>query len=303
MIRAVRDVSISLCRGETLAIVGETGSGKTTLALSLMGLLDNQGHIESGQILFAGRDLAGLKAAEWRSVRGMQVGMVFQDPRSALNPVLNIGSHLAETLRAHSRLSAKAAMGRAKTLLREVGIPDPEFSVRRYPLQLSGGMCQRVSVALAVCNGPSLLIADEPTSALDPTIQAQVLALLSTMRERHGLALLLISHDLALVSQYADRVGVMYGGHLVEMGPACDLFAHPAHPYTKALLECIPTLAHSSGSRRLCSIDGNPAEPGYEIGGCSFAPRCKTATPECRASVPPERSISERHWASCIRIE
>ncbi len=302
-IRAVRDVSFQMHRAEILALVGETGCGKSTLALALLGLAAGVDGTEPCRILFEGEDLALLDAKGWRRIRGRKIGMVFQDPRSALNPVLTIGDHLLETLRAHQELSRKDARQRAERLLTEVGIADARFCMGRYPLDLSGGMCQRVAIALAVCHQPQLLVADEPTSALDPTLQAQILGLLHGMSRSNGLALLIISHDLALVANYADRVAVMYHGRLVESGPAREVFARPAHPYIRGLLESQPTMAHRRDAHPLSSIPGAPPAAGLDLPGCSFAPRCALAEPGCGMEVPAARALSQDHWAACIKAK
>ncbi len=293
-LRAVRDLSFRMRRGEILALVGETGCGKSTLAAALMGFAGG-----TGQILFEDRDLASLDRKSWRAIRGRRIAMVFQDARSSLNPVLTIGTHLVETLRAHERQSAKSARRRAESLLAEVGVPDPAFCMRRHPLELSGGLCQRVAIALALCRKPVLLVADEPTSALDPTLQAQILDLLCAMTRREGLSLLLISHDLALVASYADRVAVMYHGMFVECGGAAEVFARPVHPYTRGLLASQPTLGNERDNRPLASIPGAPPSAGAEYTGCAFAPRCSVAEPRCSAEMPSAR-IFEDHWTRCI---
>ena len=300
VLRAVRDVSFRIQSGETLALVGETGSGKTTVALAAAGLLDYGNQLESGQITFEGRQLDRPGGAGWQELRSRKIGMVFQDARSSLNPVLTIGDHLLETIRSHQDLNRKRARACATELLAEVGIPDPEYNMRRYPFELSGGMCQRVGIALGICNRPRLLIADEPTSALDPTIQAQILDLLVELKQRHGLALLLVSHDLALVSEFADRVAVMYCGRLVECGPAREIFVHPSHPYTRGLLESLPGL-HQSRESPLRIIPGMPPAAGEELPGCAFAPRCPLAEQRCTAAIPAEVTISGDHWAACLK--
>ncbi len=299
-VRAVRDLNFRMKRGEILALVGETGCGKSTLALALLGLKDCEGKDPSCRILFEGRDLVSLDARGWRGIRGTRIGMVFQDARSALNPVLTIGSHMIETLRAHEKISRRSARQRAGRLLADVGVPDARFCMSRYPLELSGGMCQRVAIALALCHRPLLIVADEPTSALDPTLQGQILSLLCDMSGRDGLALLLISHDLALVASYADRVAVMYHGSLVESGRAGEVFARPAHPYTQGLLESQPTLNHVRDARALISIPGAPPAAGVEFAGCAFAPRCPLAEPHCTDAPPGPAQLSEHHWAACV---
>jgi peptide/nickel transport system ATP-binding protein len=299
-LRAVKDLSFQIAAGEILALVGETGCGKSTGALTLLGLLDT-GQIESGEILFEDRDLRKLGKRAWRNVRGCTIGMVFQDARSALNPVLTIGDHLVESIRAHQRLSGRQARALAIDLLHEVGIPEPQFQMHRYPFELSGGMCQRVGIALGICNKPRLLIADEPTSALDPTIQIQIMQLLGEMKHRLGLSLLLISHDLALVSEFADRVAVMYHGRLVESGPGLRVFSHPAHPYTRALTESVPDLRHRCDSRPLAAVPGAPPAPGEEFTGCSFALRCSLGESRCTDALPAPVLVSDGHWAACFR--
>jgi oligopeptide/dipeptide ABC transporter ATP-binding protein len=300
-IRAVRDLSLQVKAGESLALVGETGSGKSTAALALMGLLESNARIDAGEIRFEGVPLSFTDHRSWKHLRGNMIGMVFQDARGALNPVLTLGSQVIEALRAHQRLSAGTARETATALLAEVGIPDPAFYLHRYPIELSGGMCQRVAIAIAVCNRPRLLIADEPTSALDPSIQAQILELLRGMKQRHGLALLLISHDLALVAEVAERVAVMYHGRMVECGRASDVLRHPAHPYTSALVECQADLHHRWDRQPLAAIAGAPPAGGQEFPGCSFAPRCPRADAACNMSVPPPDKISGDHWAACFK--
>lgn len=302
-VRAVRDISFRMRRGEILALVGETGCGKSTVAHALLGLTGGDEKAASGKILFDGQDLAALDSKAWRGVRGRKLGIVFQDARGALNPVLTIGDHLLETLKAHQHFPKKAARLRAEKILTDVGIAEAGFCMNRYPLELSGGMCQRVAIALAVCHQPRLLVADEPTSALDPTLQAQILGLLYEMSRRDKLALLMISHDLALVASYADRVNVMYHGRLVESGPAAEVFTRPAHPYTRALLESQPTLNHERGTRPLPSIAGAPPGASLDLAGCSFAPRCALAEARCTMGIPAAAALTKDHWAACIRVK
>lgn len=299
-VRAVRNFGFELAAGESLALVGETGSGKSTVALALMGLLDGNARVDGGEIRFEGNPLTTKEPRTWKEVRGRKIGMVFQDARGSLNPVLTVGSHLEEAVRAHQRVKKLMARDTAGALLAEVGVPDPPFYLRRYPGELSGGMCQRVAIALALCNQPGLLIADEPTSALDPSIQAQILELLRNLRRRHGLALLLISHDLALVSEVSERVAVMYHGRMVESGPTPEVFLRPAHPYTSSLIQCQADLHHQWARRPLEAIAGTPPAGGQEFPGCAFAPRCPNAHPDCSKGVPPPVPVSDGHWAACI---
>jgi oligopeptide/dipeptide ABC transporter ATP-binding protein len=300
-IHAVRDFSLELAAGESCALVGETGSGKTTVALALVGLLGGNGRVATGEIRFDGVSLLNADRETWKQVRGKRIGTIFQDSRGALNPVLTIGSQLIEAVRAHQRRDKKTARADAAALLSEAGVPDPLFFMERYASELSGGMCQRVAIAIALCNRPNLLIADEPTSALDPSIQAQILQLLQETKRRRDLALLLISHDLALVSQVAERVAVMYCGRLVELGPASDVFRRPAHPYTSALIECQADLHHRWEDRQLAAIPGAPPPGGQKFPGCSFAPRCADAEPACSVGVPPHAAVACNHWAACIK--
>ncbi len=299
IIRAVRDASLRISEGETLALAGETGSGKSTLAQAVLGLTDGQVRVESGEILFQGTDLRSLKPGDWKRIRSREIGIIFQDTRSALNPVLTIGSHLTETLLAHRKIPAKSARAKAMELLQEVGILGSH--VKLYPFELSGGECQRVGIALGICNNPKLLIADEPTSAVDSTLQTQILGLLQRMKERHRLALLLISHDLPLISQVSDRITVMYHGRIVESGLKEEVLASPAHPYTQGLIQCQPDLRHHHETHPLATIPGSAPVSGEEVPGCPFSPRCTKSAPECRNSLPRVRELSGTHWAACIR--
>jgi oligopeptide/dipeptide ABC transporter ATP-binding protein len=288
---------MEIARSETVALVGESGCGKTTLALSIPGLLASGARQDSGKIFFRENDLSRFGATDWRRVRGPGIGMVFQDARSALNPVLNIGTHLMETVRAHQEIKAAHARRFSQQILEEVGIPEPDLMMKRFPSELSGGMCQRVGIALAICNSPSLLIADEPTSALDSTIQARILELLFELKERRGMALLLISHDLDLVSIHADRVLIMYHGRVIESGSRENVLCAPEHPYTRALLR-----SRLRGKLPLAAIAGAPPRPGEILPGCAFAPRCADVEPFCTESIPVFRHVSETHEAACLRI-
>jgi peptide/nickel transport system ATP-binding protein len=294
---AVRDVSFALAPGETLGLVGESGSGKSVTSLAIMGLLPPQARV-SGSIEYDGRSLDALSAEELRRLRGAEIAMIFQEPMTALNPVMRVGEQVAEAVRAHASLSHKEAWQRAIASLDEVGIRDPETRAKDYPHQLSGGMRQRVMIAIAIVNRPRLLIADEPTTALDVTIQAQILDLLKELRQKHGLAMLFISHDLAVVSQVSDRVAVMYAGEIVESGVAGEVFHSAAHPYTRGLLHSVSTL-RTDRSQPLRTIEGTVPTAAAEIAGCGFEPRCGFRIGECAVSRPELREISPGHFARC----
>ena len=294
---AVRDVSFSIAAGETLGLVGESGSGKSVTSLAILRLLPPQARV-TGEIAFDGRSLVRLDAEALRQLRGAEIAMIFQEPMTALNPVMRVGDQVAEAVLAHSHHRKAEAWRRAVDALNEVGIMDAERRARDYPHQLSGGMRQRVMIAMAIVNRPRLLIADEPTTALDVTIQAQILELLNELRQRHGLAMLFISHDLAVVSQISDRVAVMYAGQIVEMGAATDVFHAPGHPYTRGLLHSVPTLRTHRGEP-LRTIEGSVPNLAAETAGCSFEPRCSYRIAECAVKPPPLMEISPGHIARC----
>ena len=298
---AVRDLSFGVSRGEVLGLVGESGSGKSVTSLSIMRLLPPQARV-SGEILFTTdgkpQNLLALDPGPMRLLRGSRISMIFQEPMTALNPVMRVGEQIAEAVRAHANVSKKNSWDRAVEALKEVAIDDPARRARDYPHQLSGGMRQRVMIAMAIVNRPEMLIADEPTTALDVTIQAQILDLLAKIREKFGLTMLFISHDLAVVSQVADRVAVMYAGNLVELGPRAEIFRSPAHPYTRGLLEAAPTLT-TARNRPLQTIEGTVPPLGAVPGGCPFEPRCDLRVPECRNQLPQLDEISPGHWARC----
>jgi peptide/nickel transport system ATP-binding protein len=309
VVKAVDDVSFALRRGETLAIVGESGCGKTMTALSLLRLVPSPpGRIVSGSIKLQGRDLLTLSEAEMRDVRGNDISMIFQEPMTSLNPVMTIGAQISETLRLHQDLSKKAALEKAIDMLRLVRIPEPRQRAREYPHQLSGGMRQRAMIAMALACNPQVLIADEPTTALDVTIQAQILDLILDLQKTLGAAVILITHDLAVVAETAQRVIVMYAGRKVEEADVDPLFAEPLHPYTHGLLGSVPQLAIIGGGSattngRLREIPGLVPALTNLPPGCSFAPRCPFADERCRAQSPPYEQKRPGHWAACWHSE
>jgi oligopeptide/dipeptide ABC transporter ATP-binding protein len=299
---AVRDLSFSVAPGEVLGLVGESGSGKSITSLAIMRLLPPQARV-FGEILFAEngvapRNMPELPDASMRQLRGSRIAMIFQEPMTALNPVMRVGEQIAEAVVAHHRISTKEAWQRAVEAMNEVAIPDPAQRARDYPHQLSGGMRQRVMIAMAIVNRPQLLIADEPTTALDVTIQAQILELLADLRKKFGLAMLFISHDLAVVSSVADRVAVMYAGNLVELGAKREIFQAPAHPYTRGLLHAVPDLRTNRG-RPLQTIDGTVPALQAMPPGCTFEPRCEFRVAECARALPPLVEVGAGHWARC----
>jgi len=307
-VRAVDNVSLTVAVGETLALVGESGSGKSVTALSVMRLLPRRsGRIAAGRILLDGIDLASLPNEAMRRLRGSAIGMVFQEPMTSLNPLLRVGEQVAEPLRIHRGLARAAAQQAAVAMLAAVGLPEPERQAGRYPHELSGGMRQRVMIAVALACHPRLLIADEPTTALDVTIQAQILELLRTLQRDLGMGMLFITHNLGIVAGLAHRMAVMYAGRVVEHGSVAEVFARPRHPYTRGLLACQPRLGEAHGLR--AAGISLPAIPGSVPGlralppGCSFAPRCPLAIEACRADIPPLCLVGPEHEAACLRSE
>ncbi len=297
---AVDGISFSVEAGRTLGIVGESGCGKSVTSLSIMGLLPKgQGRISAGSVRFDGRDLAALSSDEMRALRGGRMAMIFQEPMTSLNPAFTIGDQLIEGIRVHRNVSAAAARLHAIEMLHRVRIPSPERRIDEYPHKLSGGMRQRVMIAMALACEPQLLIADEPTTALDVTIQAQVLDLMRTLRQETGTAIILITHDLGVVAELADEVVVMYSGRIVERAPVQRLFEHPQHPYTIGLLGSIPSLHLEQ--ERLHAIDGQVPTPMSQVQGCRFAPRCPFAIAECRTDEPPLMAMGEGQEAACWR--
>jgi oligopeptide/dipeptide ABC transporter ATP-binding protein len=301
-VTAVRDLTFSIAPGEVLGLVGESGSGKSVTSLAIMGLLP-PGATISGSIAFQNSEarsaeLTALPADELRRLRGSQIGMIFQEPMTALNPVMRVGDQIAEAVLAHHPVSKAEAWSRAVEGMREVAIPEPERRARSYPHQLSGGMRQRVMIAMAIVNRPQLLIADEPTTALDVTIQQQILDLLNELRQKFSLAMLFISHDLAVVSHVADRVAVMYAGSLVELAPKAAIFAAPAHPYTRGLLRAIPTLS-TNRETPLTTIEGSVPAITALPPGCPFEPRCASRIAACAAEAPALVEVGSGHFARC----
>ena len=311
MLTAVHDLTFQIMGGEVLGMVGESGSGKSVTSLALMRLLSPQALV-TGAICFSGQDqdqahskgrgqshnLLQLPAESMRALRGRQIGMIFQEPMSALNPVMRVGAQIAEAVRAHGNVSKKEAWDRAVEAMNDTAIPDAARRARDYPHQLSGGMRQRIMIAMAIVNRPRLLIADEPTTALDVTVQAQILELLAQLRAKFGLTMLFISHDLAVISQIADRVAVMYTGSLVELGSKRDIFARPAHPYTRGLLNAVPTL-HTARAAPLKTIEGM-VPPLHDLpDGCHFEPRCDFRVEQCKQAFPELLEVSDGHWARC----
>jgi peptide/nickel transport system ATP-binding protein len=296
-LRAVDGVSFTLARGETLGIVGESGSGKSMLARTIMGLLPPTA-ATSGRVVYAGKDVAEMSPSAARKLWGPELAMVFQDPTTSLNPVKRVGTHITESLRHHLGLSRQGARARAVDLLDQVGIPDPAQRVRQYPHELSGGMRQRVTIAVALACEPNLLVADEPTTALDVTVQKQILDLLSRLQRERGMAMILITHDLGIVSGRTDRVAVMYAGRLVETAPTRRLFASVRHPYTEALLRSSPRIDAPSHTR-LQAITGRPPDLANLPSGCRFAPRCPHATDRCRDEEPVLEESEAGHLVAC----
>ncbi len=298
-VRAVDGVSFTLGRGKTLGVVGESGSGKTVLSRSIMGLLPTRDVERSGTVRFAGHDMTALSPAELRQVWGAELSMIFQDPMTALNPVVRIGRQITESLRLHLDMDRKEARATAVELLRSVGIPSPEERIRWYPHQLSGGMRQRVMIAIALACAPRLVLADEPTTGLDVTVQAQILDLLADLQHERHMAMILVTHDLGVVATRADEIVVMYAGRVVEQAPTGSLFTHTRMPYTRALMDSIPRLSDPSGTR-LRAISGRPPDLLHPPPGCRFAPRCPYVQPKCLEREPPLRSAgAPDHLFAC----
>ncbi|MHB8382263.1 MAG: ABC transporter ATP-binding protein [Candidatus Binataceae bacterium] len=300
-VRAVDGVSFSVEPGKLMGIVGESGSGKTATVLSIMRLLPETARITGGEILFEGKDLLKLPEPEMRAIRGGRIAMIFQEPMTSLNPVFTIGSQIGEAVRLHQHTARRETRDRSIEALRMVGIADPERRIADYPHQLSGGMRQRVMIAMALACNPKVLVADEPTTALDVTIQAQILDLIRELQGRLGLAVILVTHDLGIVAEYADDVTILYSARVMEQASARDLFKNPMNPYTRGLLESIPGI---DGARRerLQAIPGSIPSALRPPSGCRFHPRCARAIPECAQTVPPLEAKAPKHYVACIRV-
>jgi peptide/nickel transport system ATP-binding protein len=305
VVRAVDGVDLAIDRGETLGLVGESGCGKTVTALSVLKLIPiPPGRITGGQILWRGRDLVPLRPKDMQQIRSKEIAIIFQEPMTSLNPVYTIGDQISEVIRRHEGLGRRAARDRAVDMLRLVHIANPERRVHDYPHQFSGGMRQRVVIAMALACNPALLIADEPTTALDVTIQAQILELLAEIKSRLGMAIILITHAMGVVAETAQRVAVMYAGKVVEEASVEQLFARPSHPYTQGLIRSIPRIdATGMRKRRLESIAGTVPSPLDPLPGCRFAPRCRFARANCLGAIPPLREIAPGHKVACVLQE
>ncbi len=302
-VKAVDGVSFHIDKGETLAVVGESGSGKSVTSLSTMRLIPQPpGRFAGGEIKFEGQDLLKKSEREMRRIRGNEISMIFQEPMTSLNPVYTVGDQIAEAIVLHQKKSRNKAMKMAAEMLDLVGIPEPGKRVKNYPHQMSGGMRQRVMIAMALSCGPKLLIADEPTTALDVTIQAQILELMNKLQDEIGMSILFITHDLGVVAEVADRVVVMYAGRAVEEASVNAIFANPQMPYTGGLLNSIPRVDQAAGAQeRLEAIPGNVPNPLNLPAGCAFHPRCKYATEECKKAIPPLEDTGDGHMVRCIR--
>lgn len=301
-ITAIEDVSFSLKEGEILGIVGESGSGKSVTALTIMGLLPTPpARIAAGKVLFQGQELTKLSSREMQRIRGPGIAMIFQEPMTSLNPVFSIGDQIMETIKAHENLPAAALRKRAIDMLDKVGIPSAARRLDDYPHQMSGGQRQRVMIAIALACNPKLLIADEPTTALDVTIQAQILDLLMDLRDEFRMAIMIITHNMGVIAETADRVLVMYAGRVIEEAPVARIFDHPIHPYTRGLLECVPSITEDRA--RLIAIPGTLPDPARRPPGCRYSVRCRYAQPSCSDALPPLILEEADHWAACLRAK
>ena len=301
-ITAIEEVSFSLKEGEILGIVGESGSGKSVTALTIMGLLPTPpARIAGGKVLFQGQELTKLSSREMQRIRGPGIAMIFQEPMTSLNPVFSIGDQIMETIKAHENLPAAVLRKRAIDMLDKVGIPSAARRLDDYPHQMSGGQRQRVMIAIALACNPKLLIADEPTTALDVTIQAQILDLLMDLRDEFRMAIMIITHNMGVIAETADRVLVMYAGRVIEEAPVARVFDHPIHPYTRGLLECVPSITEDRA--RLIAIPGTLPDPARRPPGCRYSVRCRYAQPSCSDALPPLILEEADHWAACLRAK
>ena len=301
-VKALNGVSFSMNEGEVLGIVGESGSGKSVTAYSIMGLTAYPGKLIGGTIYFNGHQIEMMREKEMRKIRGNEVSIIFQDPMTSLNPVYTIGNQITEVIRLHTGKGKKEAYDRAKELLELVGINEPTKRLKQYPHELSGGMRQRVMIAIALACEPKLLIADEPTTALDVTIQAQILELMQELRQKLGMSIIMITHDLGVVASMCERIAVMYAGHIVEYGTADEIFYEPKHEYTKGLINSIPKLS-AQEIERLVPIEGQPVDLLNPPAGCPFAPRCANCMKICLREMPPKTELSDTHYSHCWLLQ
>lgn len=301
-VKALNGVSFSMNEGEVLGIVGESGSGKSVTAYSIMGLTAYPGKLIGGTIYFNGHQIEKMSEKEMRKIRGNEVSIIFQDPMTSLNPVYTIGNQITEVIRLHTGKSKKEAYDRAKELLELVGINEPAKRLKQYPHELSGGMRQRVMIAIALACEPKLIIADEPTTALDVTIQAQILELMQELRQKLGMSIIMITHDLGVVASMCERIAVMYAGHIVEYGTADEIFYEPKHEYTKGLINSIPKLS-AQEIERLVPIEGQPVDLLNPPAGCPFAPRCANCMKICLREMPPKTELSDTHYSHCWLLQ
>ena len=298
---AVDGIDVRVDAREVLAIVGESGSGKSVSMLAMMGLLPDTATVTADEMTFDGQDLLRMTPRQRRTIIGREITMIFQEPIASLNPSFTTGYQIEEVLRFNAGLSKRAARARALELFQQVGIPDPAEKLKSYPHQMSGGQCQRVMIAMAIASNPRLLIADEPTTALDVTIQAQILDLLMDLRDEFGMAIMIITHNMGVIAETADRVLVMYAGRVIEEAPVATIFDHPLHPYTRGLLECVPSMTEDKP--RLVAIPGTLPEPARRPPGCRFGPRCAHALPSCAAAIPLLETLEPAHAAACFRAK
>ena len=301
-VKALNNVSFSMKQGEVLGIVGESGSGKSVTAYSLMGLTAYPGKLIGGELRFNGHEVEKMTEKEFRKMRGEEISIIFQDPMTSLNPVYTIGNQIVEMVRLHTKKNKKEAYARAKELLELVGINEPERRLKQYPHELSGGMRQRVMIAIALACEPKLLIADEPTTALDVTIQAQILELMMELRKKLGMSIIMITHDLGVVASMCEKIAVMYAGKIVEYGTTDEIFYNPKHEYTKGLINSIPKL-NQKEKERLVPIEGSPVDLLNPPAGCPFAPRCKSCMKICLRQMPPRTDLSDTHYTQCWLLQ